>query len=151
MKENPIEKLMSSVMTNLKDMIDVNTIVGKPIIAGNITVIPVSKVIFGFGSGGSEFNTETLDEYANTNGDEEILYKLPFGGGSGAGVSIKPIAFLIVDEQANVKVVHLDNTTSLDKVLENVPEFIDKISTIISDNSKKNDNSEYIKAKYIKM
>lgn len=75
---------MSTVMTNLKEMIDVNTIVGEPMIVGNITMIPISKVGFGFAAGGSEFATETMNEYMRNEQDEEISYQLPFGGGSGA-------------------------------------------------------------------
>ena len=85
MREHPIEGLMSAAMNSIQDMVDVNTIVGEPIeTAGDVMIIPISKVCFGFAAGGSEFNTETLDEYKKKDEEEEMQYKLPFGGGSGA-------------------------------------------------------------------
>lgn len=150
MESHPIENLMTSVMTNLKDMIDVNTIVGKPIPVGTSTIIPVSKVIFGFATGGSEFSTETMGEYAKTNDDEEISYKLPFGGGSGAGVNIKPIAFLLVDSSANAKIIHLDNNSVGEKVIDYIPDAIDKISELINKSSKDNEKKE-VRTEYIKV
>ena len=141
MENHPIENLMSTVMTNLKEMIDVNTIVGNPIVVGKNTMIPISKVGFGFAAGGSEFATETLNEYVKNEEDEEISYQLPFGGGSGAGVSIKPIAFLIVDnekEENNVKIVNLDNETIGDKLVNYIPDAIDKITEVINKMMDKN-------------
>lgn len=85
MKEHPIEALMEIAMNNIQDMVDVNTIIGAPIdINDNISIIPISKVSFGFVAGGSEFNEETIEEYNRKDKDEEIIYKNPFGGGSGA-------------------------------------------------------------------
>ncbi len=85
MNEHHIENLMDSAMKNLKDMIDVNTIVGDAIETVNGTVIiPISRVGFGFVAGGSEFNGETVNQYTKEGIDEEISYRLPFGGGSGA-------------------------------------------------------------------
>lgn len=87
MTEHPIEGLMVTAMNSIQDMIDVNTIIGEPIHAGNnIVIIPISKVTFGFAAGGSEFSGETLDEYNKRDKEEQINYRLPFGGGSGAGV-----------------------------------------------------------------
>lgn len=133
MEEHPIEKLMSTVMTSLKDMIDVNTIIGSPIPVENITIIPVSKVTFGFAAGGSEFNSETLDEYAKNDQDEEILYKLPFGGGSGAGVNIKPIAFLVINPNDKPQLIRLDNDTVGDRVINSIPELVTKLGDILND------------------
>ena len=85
MAEHPIEGLMSAALNSIKDMIDVNTIIGDPLQASNNTVIiPISKVSFGFASGGSEFKGETIDEYNKNDKDEQIQYRLPFGGGAGA-------------------------------------------------------------------
>ena len=85
MSEHPIESLMTTAMNSIQDMIDVNTIIGEPIEASNnIVIIPISKVSFGFAAGGSEFKGETIDEYKKVDKDEEIQYRLPFGGGSGA-------------------------------------------------------------------
>jgi len=85
MSEHPIESLMMTTMSSIQNMVDVNTIIGEPINAQNgITIIPISKVSFGFAAGGSEFRGETLKEYNRKDKDEEIEYKLPFGGGAGA-------------------------------------------------------------------
>ena len=96
MAEHPIDNLMITAMNSLRDMIDVNTIVGDTVeTADGTTIIPVSKVSFGFAAGGSEFNTNTMNKYSENP-------KMPFGGGSGAGVKINPVAFLVVKE-GNVK------------------------------------------------
>ncbi len=126
MSEYPIEDLMHTTMNSIKDMIDVNTIIGDPITLPNDTVIiPISKVSFGFASGGSEFKGETIDEYNKNEKDENIQYRLPFGGGSGAGISINPIAFLIV--QANVvKLLPVEHSNLLDKILDYMPDLIEK-------------------------
>ena len=150
MENHPIENLMTSVMTNLKDMIDVNTIVGKPIPIGTSTIIPVSKVVFGFATGGSEFNTETMGEYARTDEEEEISYKLPFGGGSGAGVNIKPIAFLFIDSDNNAKIIHLDNNSVGEKVIDYIPEAIEKITEMIN-TTMKDKKAKEIRTEYIKV
>ena len=92
MGEHPIENLMITAMNSIQNMVDVNTIVGEPIQSMNgITIIPISKVSFGFAAGGSEFTGETIKQYRMKDKDEEIEYKLPFGGGAGAGVSINKI------------------------------------------------------------
>lgn len=97
MSEHPIEGLMVTAMNSIQDMVDVNTIIGEPIeTSNNIVIIPISKVSFGFAAGGSEFKGETIDEYKKRDKEEAIQYKLPFGGGSGAGVTINPVAFLVV-------------------------------------------------------
>ena len=83
MSEHPIQGLMNTAMENLKDMIDVNTVIGETIELENGTaIIPVSKVVFGFAAGGSEFNMGTLEQSRKQGIDEESKYSLPFGGGS---------------------------------------------------------------------
>ena len=85
MSEHPIEGLMVTAMDSIRDMVDVNTIIGEPIeTSNNIIIIPISKVGFGFAAGGSEFKTEAIDEYVKKEKEEQVQYKLPFGGGSGA-------------------------------------------------------------------
>ncbi len=128
MREHPIEGLMLAAMNSIKDMIDVNTIIGEPIeTSNNIVIIPISKVAFGFAAGGSEFSEETIEEYTKKDKDDEnIKYKLPFGGGSGAGVSINPVAFMIVQNES-VKLLPIDHTSTIDKLLDYVPDLINKI------------------------
>ena len=134
MKEHPIEGLMETVMNSLREMIDVNTIIGEPIEAINNTlIIPISKVGFGFAAGGSEFSCETIDGYTKKEKDEEIQYRLPFGGGSGAGVSINPVAFLIVQNE-NVKLLPIEHNNSIDKLLDYVPDLMEKAKNIINKN-----------------
>ncbi len=89
--KHELENLMRSTMENLRDMIDVNTVIGDVVETSDGTsIVPISKVSFGFASGGSEF-----DNHTTLRKNEE---KYPFGGGSGAGVSVKPIAFLIIKD-----------------------------------------------------
>ncbi|WP_100405115.1 GerW family sporulation protein [Bacillus solitudinis] len=127
MSEHPIQGLMKTAMENLKEMVDVNTIVGDPVETPDGSVImPVSKVGFGFAAGGSEF----VMEHESKSEDEH-----PFGGGSGGGVSITPIAFLVVNSQG-VNMVHLDSNTHLyEKLLDFAPQVVDKIQQMIGANS----------------
>lgn len=132
MGEHPIENLMNTAMNSIKDMIDVDTIIGDPIQASNNTVIiPISKVGFGFAAGGSEFRGETLDEYTKRDKEEQVQYRLPFGGGAGAGVRIIPMAFLVVQPDT-VKLLPVDHSSCLDRLLDYVPETIDKLNTIFN-------------------
>lgn len=126
MEKNQIEGLMDNTMKNIKDMIDVNTIIGTPIQCFENTIIPVSKVNFGFASGGSEFNTnKSIKEYKKIERGEELKCRNPFGGGSGAGISIVPIAFLIITKET-VKILHVSNETAVEKLLDYVPDLIQK-------------------------
>lgn len=132
MSEHPIEGLMVTAMNSIQDMIDVNTIIGEPIeTSNNIVIIPISKVSFGFAAGGSEFKGETIDEYTKKDKEEAIQYRLPFGGGSGAGVTINPIAFLVVQSN-NVKLLPVNHASSIDKLLDYVPELIEKTNNMIN-------------------
>ena len=132
MSEHPIEGLMTTAMNSIQDMIDVNTIIGDPIEASNnIVIIPISKVSFGFASGGSEFKGETIDEYTKKEKEEAIQYRLPFGGGSGAGVSINPIAFLVIQSN-NVKLMPVNHSSSLDKLLDYMPDLIEKTNNVMN-------------------
>lgn len=108
-------------------MIDVNTIIGDPIKAmDNTVIIPISKVGFGFAAGGSEFSGETVNMYSRKEKEENIKYGLPFGGGSGAGISITPIAFLIIQNEG-VKLLEASHSSVLDKLVEYVPDAIEKV------------------------
>ena len=132
MEEHPIEGLMVTAMDSIKDMIDVNTIIGEPIeTSNNIVIIPISKVGFGFASGGSEFSNETIEEYSKKDKDEQINYKLPFGGGSGAGVSICPVAFLVIQDD-NVKLMPVCHSSTIDKLLDYVPDLMEKVNTMLN-------------------
>lgn len=126
MSEHPIEGLMMTAMNSIKDMVDVNTIIGEPIeISNNVVIIPISKVCFGFASGGSEFKGETINEYTKKDKEEEIQYRLPFGGGSGAGVNINPVAFLVIQGSC-VKLLPVNHSSSVDKLLDYMPDLVEK-------------------------
>ena len=147
MSEHPIEGLMVTAMNSIQDMVDVNTIIGEPIeTSNNIIIIPISKVSFGFAAGGSEFKGETVDEYTKKDKEEAIQYRLPFGGGSGAGVSINPIAFLVVQSN-NVKLLPVNHSSSIDKLLDYVPELIEKANATMNKciQSKKEETQEIVK------
>ena len=132
MKDHPIEGLMLTAMESIRSMIDVNTIIGEPIeTANNIVIIPISKVSFGFAAGGSEFKGETIDEYKKVEKEEQIQYRLPFGGGSGAGVTINPIAFLVIQSD-NVKLMPGNHSSNVDKLLDYVPDLIEKTNIMMN-------------------
>ena len=124
MLEHPIKGLMETAMQNIKEMVDVNTIVGDTIEAGDGTVVvPISKVAFGFGAGGSEFGK--TDSSAK------------FGGGSGGGVSIEPVAFMVVG-QGQIKLVPVDKqTTPAQEIIEQVPSMVGKIVDTFKNSDKK--------------
>lgn len=131
MSDHPIQGLMQTAMENIKGMVDVNTIVGDAVEAPDGTVIlPISKVGFGFAAGGSDFNV--MDDVADRSGSTALSRGMhPFGGGSGGGVSIQPIAFLVVGRHG-VKIVPLDNQTHLfEKIIDSTPHLIDKIQSMI--------------------
>ena len=131
-QQHPIEGLMVTAMNSIQDMIDVNTIIGEPLeTSNNIRIIPISKVSFGFAAGGSEFKGETVDEYTKKDKEEAIQYRLPFGGGSGAGVSINPIAFLVIQPN-NVKLMPVNHSSSLDKLLDYMPDFMEKANNMMN-------------------
>ncbi len=117
MSEHPINDLMQTSMQKLREMVDVNTIVGQPIRTDDgTTIIPVSKVTFGFGSAGSDFPSAKPKDM--------------FGGGSGGGVSISPIAFLVISN-GNVRLLQLagsDENGTTDRIINMVPDVVDKVS-----------------------
>jgi sporulation protein YtfJ len=133
---HPIENLMKSTMENIKEMVDVNTIVGDPVESKDGTIIiPLSKVSFGFASVGSEFNGKV------NNGN----LKYPFGGGSGAGVSVKPVAFLVI-KQDTVRVLSVDQDNTYDRIVDSIPQIIDMLKGFFNNkdgkNSSKKNNQE---------
>ena len=137
MSEHPIEGLMLTAMNSIQDMVDVNTIIGEPIeTSNNMVIIPISKVGFGFAAGGSEFRGETLDEYTKKEKEEQVQYRLPFGGGSGAGVSISPVAFLVVSPN-NVKLLPVNHSSALDKLIDYVPDLMEKVNCYLNKKKRK--------------
>ena len=136
LSEHPIEGLMKTTMNSLKEMVDVNTIIGDPVQSPDgLIIIPVSKISFGFAAGGTEFNKITKTKEQNNTSEE----KLPFGGGSGAGVSVQPVGFIVVGkEQIKLLTVDEGNTALsslfdfVGKVTENLQELMCKDKKIIA-------------------
>lgn len=135
MVDHPIQGLMQTAMENIKDMVDVNTIVGEPVETPDGSVIlPISRVGFGFAAGGSDFNIDDGHD-KQTSGATDSGKARPFGGGSGGGVSISPIAFLVVGKPG-VHIVPLDNQTHLvEKIIDVVPSVIDRIQSMFPNNA----------------
>jgi len=141
MSNHPIEGLMNTAMSSIQDMVDVNTIIGEPIqTSNNIVIIPISKVGFGFAAGGSEFKGETIDEYSKGEKQENIQYKLPFGGGSGAGVTINPVAFLVIQENC-VKLMPVNHDNCVDKLIDYIPDLLEKASQMLGKQCCKKNNA----------
>ena len=121
-KQHPIGDLMNTTMQKLREIADVDTIVGKPIQAGNVTIIPISRLTVGFASGGSDFICKGQQPEADNS----------FGGGSGAGMNLSPVAFLIVKgDTVKLMPVAPPAATTVDRVVEMVPEVVDKVTDFI--------------------
>lgn len=119
---HPIEGLMSTTLENIKKMVDVDTIIGNPITTPNsVTIIPVSKLSYGFASGGSDFGKQQKDL---------------FGGGSGAGISVIPQAFLVINGN-DVKLLQMsENKSTADKAVNMIPEILEMVSGMIKKDGK---------------
>ncbi len=124
MNEHPINSLMDTTLKKIKDMIDVNTIIGDPITTPDgTTIIPVSKVSYGFASGGSDLPTKKESKDC-------------FGGGSGAGVTINPIGFLTV-HKGDIKLIPIEKYDgAMDRVVGMIPDVFDKITDYFKKNKK---------------
>ena len=125
MESHPIENLMRSTLENLKDMIDSNTIIGEPIeTKDGGYIVPVSKVSFGFASGGSDLPSKQPKQL--------------FGGAAGAGVSVQPLAFIFVSSSGEVKLLQMSvNATKENAIITTLPDLIDKISGLVNKDSDK--------------
>lgn len=116
---NPIEGILGVSMKNIREMVDVDTIIGEPIVRGETTIIPISKVSFGFASGGTDLPTQAAEKFA---------------GGAGAGVTVKPVAFIVVKPDGDVKLLELGTKGSaVDSVIEAIPGLIEKIKTMAAE------------------
>lgn len=116
MAERPLEGLMGVTLDKIREMVGSNTIIGDPITVEGAVILPVSKVTFGFASGGSDFGAKTTKEL--------------FGGGSGAGVSVTPVAFLVIRD-GNVRTIQLaDSNSTVDRALNMLPELVDKLCAL---------------------
>ena len=123
MKNQSAEKILATTIERVRDLVDVSTIVGEPInVSADITIIPISKVTYGFASGGADFPSK---------GNQEL-----FGGGGGAGVTITPVAFLVIND-GEVTLKHItayDNAA--ERVVNLVPEMFDKVTGLVKKTKK---------------
>lgn len=127
--EHPIGHLMQTTLENIRDMVDVNTVIGTPIPALNgVTVIPFSKVSFGFATGGGEYDARSLPANSQEN--------LPFAGGSGAGVTVQPVGFLVVSAEG-VRLLPAQNKTALEQALHSAPQLMEDVKNLLSSGKEK--------------
>ena len=121
-----LPNMLQDTISKIREMVDVNNVIGEPIVVGDISIIPVSKVSVGFGGGGSDFVSK------NPNKQDT-----PFGGGAGGGVKVTPICFLIVkDGNVRMMPVATPANTTADRIVEMVPDTLDKISAFIDSHTK---------------
>lgn len=124
MSESKIKGILDTTMEKLRGMVDAEVITGNPIEVGNITLIPVSRVSFGLATGGSDFPSKTGAEL--------------FGGGGGAGVTVVPVAFIVISGD-NVKMMPIYNElTTVEKAISMTPEIIEKAKELLSKKDKEN-------------
>ncbi|MDN5348443.1 MAG: hypothetical protein PWP65_2008 [Clostridia bacterium] len=121
MADHPIEALMKTAMESIKAMVDVNTVVGDPIETpeGQV-IVPISRVTCGFAAGGSEYEP----------GQENGGKTLPFGGGSGAGVSVQPVGFLVVGK-GQVRLLPVDGNAVVDRIIDVAPAVLDRLQEMM--------------------
>ena len=132
MKEHSAAGILGTTIDKIKDMVDSRTIIGDPIDAGQgIKVIPVSKVTYGFASGGSDFPSKSAKEL--------------FGGGGGAGVTLTPVAFLVINNgSVSVKYISEGPDSSMERVISSLPELVDKLSEVVDKiKNKRNGEEEF--------
>ena len=122
-----LPNMLENTISKIREMVDVNSVVGEPITAGDVTIVPISKVSIGLGGGGSDFTTKN-------SGDKEN----PFGGGVGAGVKVTPVAFLVIKEgSVRVLPVAAPANTTADRLVEMVPDTLDKITAYFESRKEK--------------
>lgn len=127
---NSIEGILGVSMEKIREMVDVNTIIGDAITSPDgTTIIPVSKVSFGFASGGSDLPTQAAEKFA---------------GGAGAGVTVKPVAFIVITRDGDVKLMELGNSkpSAIEGVIDAIPNVVEKIKGFIGDKKKKDEEPE---------
>lgn len=127
MDHHPIESLMKTAMENLKEMVDVNKIVGDPVeTPDGSVIIPISRVSFGFAAGGTEY--EHMDRGSERNNRSPGF---PFGGGSGGGVLVQPVAFLVAG-QGQVRLLPVDRNAVFDRLIDLAPQLVEQIRALMS-------------------
>ncbi len=127
MDKQPISELMETMMGKLHAMADVSTVIGESIqTPDGITLIPVSKVNIGFGTGGTDFSGKKESQKTN------------FGGGGGGGVNITPVAFVVIrDGMVRIMNIEPPASTTVDRIIDTAPELIDKVQDLLKKQSEK--------------
>lgn len=124
--EHPIGELMQTAMASIKDMVDVNTVIGEPVSAsGGATIIPISKVSFGYVTAGGDLTNKEQPRRPAEPVD------FPFAGGSGAGVSVQPVGFLVVQD-GSVRMLPASCSTVADRVVDLIPTVMEDVKNLIS-------------------
>jgi len=124
MSENNLKSVMDTTMDKLRTMVDADTIIGTPIVVGNVTLLPISRVSFGLATGGSDFPSKSGQEL--------------FGGGGGAGVTVNPVAFICINgDNVHMMPVYSEMNT-IDKAINMAPELIDKIKSLFNNRTEIN-------------
>ena len=117
MKETPVNKIMESTLEKMREMVDVSTIIGEPMVTGDTTLIPVSKVSYGFTTGGTDLPSKQNKEL--------------FGGAGGGGISITPVAFIVI-QNGKCRMMQINNyTSSADRAICMIPELVDKLTELL--------------------
>ena len=120
MEKHPIENIMTTTMENIRDMVDVNTVIGDPVTAAEgATIIPISRVSFGFVAGGGEY------------GAKPELSDIPFAGGSGAGVTVQPMGFLTITG-SQVRLTPVQYAAPLDRVIDMLPGVVKDVRDFLA-------------------
>ncbi len=133
---HPIENIMQVTMNEIKQMVDVNTIVGDPIVTPDgSTILPVSKVSFGFVTGGGEYGNKKAAQTAQSED------RHPFGGGGGAGITISPIAFLIVKNE-DVKLLTVDHNNTYEALMDKIPQIIMQVKRLFEQSRQEKKESD---------
>ncbi len=128
---------MKTAMESIKEMVDVNTIVGDPVeTPDGSVIIPISRVACGFAAGGGEFEPAAGEE-AGQQGGQNGGGALPFGGGSGAGVSVQPVGFLVVG-QGQVRLLPVDGNAVVDRLIDVAPGMISQVQSMFQRNHRRN-------------
>ena len=131
MEKHTIENIMTTTMENIRDMVDVNTVVGEAIVtADGSTVIPVSRVCFGFVDGGGEYGHVG-------HGTED---RPAFAGGTGAGVSVQPMGFIVVSG-GQVRLLPAQAYAPVDRIIEMVPQLLAQIKTVLENRAAKKEEA----------
>ena len=128
MDKHPIESLMTTTMENIRDMIDVNTIIGEPISTQDgSTVIPISRVSFGFVAGGGEYTVHRPAVRGEIRPEKEDL---PFAGGTGAGVTVQPLGFLVTNQE-QVRLLPAQSYAPVDRIIEMIPQAMCELKSVL--------------------